>query len=108
MAPGLFFLPQKDWENLVFLASLIPRICHNVNRVCYLAGKPLKEAHFPSDTTPTTLSQHVLSKLRECDSIATSVMEKHGANKHISQMPVVLIPVHFDREPYSTKVGTQS
>ena len=64
----------------------------------------MKEALFPTDTTPTTLSQHVLSKLRECDSIASAVMTKHGANKNISQMPVVLIPIHFDREPYSTKV----
>ena len=62
-----------DWENLAFLAKLIPRICHSINRVCYVIGEPIKETHFPDDTTPTTLSTHALEQLRECDYIAHKV-----------------------------------
>ena len=62
-----------DWENLVFLAKLIPRVCHSINRVCYLIGEPIKESAFPTDTTPTTLSEYALEQLRECDHIANTV-----------------------------------
>jgi len=89
-----------DWENLMFLAKLIPRTCHNINRICYLIGKPIKESHFPAETTVTTLSDFALSQLRECDHIANTIMNEHNVSKNISQMPVVLIPLHFDREPY--------
>jgi len=94
-----------DWENLIFLAKLIPRICHTINRVCYLIGKPIKESHFPVDTTPTTLSTYVLDQLRECDHIAHKVLQEYKCVDKISQMPVILLPLHFDREPYSGKVG---
>lgn len=95
-----------DWENLIFLAKLIPRICHNVNRVVYLIGKPLKETHFPQETTVTTLSDFVLSQLRECDHIANTVLIENNVVDNISQMGVILVPLHFDREPYSSKVGS--
>jgi len=95
-----------DWENLAFLAKLIPRICHSINRVCYVIGEPIKETHFPDDTTPTTLSTHALEQLRECDYIAHKIMKDNNCESKLSQMPVVLLPLHFDREPYSTKVGS--
>ncbi|CBY35339.1 unnamed protein product [Oikopleura dioica] len=93
------------WSELVFLAKLIPRICHTINRVCYLMGTPIRDSHFPNDTTPTTLSDYALSQLRECDHRANSILKKHSQVEKLSQMPVVLLPLHFDREPYSTKVG---
>ncbi|CBY10914.1 unnamed protein product [Oikopleura dioica] len=43
--------------------------------------------------------------LRECDHRANSILKKHSQLEKLSQMPVVLLPLHFDREPYSTKVG---
>ena len=43
--------------------------------------------------------------LRECDHRANSILKKHSQVEKLSQMPVVLLPLHFDREPYSTKVG---
>lgn len=95
-----------EWKNLIFLAKLIPRICHNVNRICYMIGKPMKESHFPSETTVTTLSDFALSQLRECDHIANTILHEADVSKNISQMPVILIPLHFDREPYSSKVGS--
>jgi len=93
------------WSELIFLAKLIPRICHTINRVCYLMGTPIRDSHFPNDTTPTTLSEYALSQLRECDHRANSILKKHNQVEKLSQMPVVLLPLHFDREPYSTKVG---
>ena len=85
-------------------------------------GTPIRDSHFPNDTTPTTLSEYALSQLRysikllknvrklsfilrECDHRANSILKKHNQVEKLSQMPVVLLPLHFDREPYSTKVG---
>lgn len=116
------------WTDLEFLAKLIPRICHNINRVCYIAGGLVKDQ--VQDVTPTFLSSHVLSTLRQVDYIANQVrnaflkkslcllvckidfvtylfkkkllgiqvLATSGCMSAISQMPVVLIPIHFDRD----------
>merc|ERR1711862_1073834 len=31
-----------DWPSLFKLAKLIPKVCHNVNRVCYAFGGPVE------------------------------------------------------------------
>ncbi|CBY10899.1 unnamed protein product [Oikopleura dioica] len=94
------------WSELVFLAKLIPRICHTINRVCYLMGTPIRDSHFPNDTTPTTLSDYALSQLRYQTFLKqTQFLKNTPQLEKLSQMPVVLLPLHFDREPYSTKVG---
>lgn len=68
------------------------------------------------DITPTCLTHTTLSTLREADSLANSVLLKHGnvvpymqptlfsilsfivdLLSCISQMPIVLVPIHFDR-----------
>ncbi|XP_056638879.1 GMP synthase [glutamine-hydrolyzing] [Diorhabda carinulata] len=87
---------EPDWEDLSFLSCLIPRICRNVNRVCYIFGGNVKEP-IP-DVTTTYLNSNVLSTLRQCDDIATSILHNSGHAESISQMPVVLIPLHFDRD----------
>ena len=74
--------------------------------ILQIGQKPIKESHFPSETTATTLSAFALSQLRECDHIANKILEEEGVSKNISQMPVILLPLHFDREPYSQKVGS--
>lgn len=84
------------WNELVYLAKLIPRVCHNVNRVCYIFGDPVKDQVL--DITPTYLTSHVLSSIRQVDDIATTVLMTSGFGKQIAQMPVVLIPIHFDRD----------
>ncbi|CBY07534.1 unnamed protein product [Oikopleura dioica] len=87
----------RSYLQIVFLAKLIPRICHTINRVCYLMGTPIRDSHFPNDTTPTTLSDYALSQLRECDHRANSILKKHSQVEKLSQMPVVLLPLHFDK-----------
>ncbi|XP_076180998.1 GMP synthase burgundy [Ptiloglossa arizonensis] len=87
------------WEDLLFLAKLIPRVCHNVNRVCYVFGLQL---HHPiMDITPTHLTSNVIATLREADYVANQILATSGCMGAISQMPVVLIPLHFNRDAAS-------
>lgn len=88
---------SPDWQSLVFLAKLIPKVCHNINRVCYTFGKRIKFQI--QEITPTFLSKGVISTARQADHVAHSVLRNHGILSQISQMPIVLIPVHFDRDP---------
>lgn len=94
-----------EWENMSFLARLIPRVCHNVNRVCYIFGPQL---HHPvTDITPTHLTSNVIATLRQADHLANQVLATHDCMKAISQMPVVLIPIHFDRDAASRTPSCQ-
>nr|CAI5834190.1 unnamed protein product [Callosobruchus analis] len=95
-ATGISSEYEPDWDDLMFLARLIPRICRNVNRVCYVFGGIVKEP-LP-DVTPTYLTSNVLSTLRQCDDVATTVLQNSGHINSVSQMPVILIPLHFDRD----------
>uniref|UniRef100_A0A674MYU0 GMP synthase (glutamine-hydrolyzing) n=1 Tax=Takifugu rubripes TaxID=31033 RepID=A0A674MYU0_TAKRU len=85
------------WESLMFLARLIPRMCHNINRVVYVFGTHVKEP--PTDVTPTFLTTGVLSTLRQADFEAHSILRESGYSGKISQMPIILTPLHFDRDP---------
>ena len=55
---------------------------------------------FPiEDITPTFLSNGVLSTLRQADYLATRTLHTHDCTKVLSQMPVIIVPLHFDRDP---------
>ncbi|CAH1968955.1 unnamed protein product [Acanthoscelides obtectus] len=95
-ATGISSEFEPDWDDLMFLARLIPRICRNVNRVCYVFGGIIKEP-LP-DVTPTYLTRNVLATLRQCDDVATTVLQNSGHLNSVSQMGVILIPLHFDRD----------
>ncbi|KAJ8274199.1 hypothetical protein COCON_G00088240 [Conger conger] len=94
---GLSSQEGPRWESLLFLARLIPRMCHSVNRVVYVFGPQVKEP--PADITPTFLTTGVLSTLRQADFVANSVLRESGHSGKVSQMPVILTPLHFDRDP---------
>ncbi|XP_076358569.1 GMP synthase burgundy isoform X1 [Tachypleus tridentatus] len=95
----------KDWEDLMVLAKLIPRICHNINRVVYIFGDAVQ---FPvQDITPTFLTTGVLSTLRQADFLAQNVLHSSGYYNQISQMPIILIPIHFDRDVVSRQPSCQ-
>lgn len=68
---GISSEKDPDWDDMMFLAKLIPRVCHNINRVCYVFGGLIKES-IP-DLTPTYLTGNALSTLRQADSLATQV-----------------------------------
>ncbi|XP_021947772.1 GMP synthase [glutamine-hydrolyzing] [Folsomia candida] len=94
-----------DWGDLMFLARVIPKVCHSVNRICYLFGDVAKEPI--TEITPTLLTPDVLTTLRECDNLAHTVLHESGCTKKISQMPVVLIPIHFERGPLNRNPSCQ-
>ena len=87
---------SPNWEDLATYARIIPRICHNINRVCYAFGTPINETI--NEITPTHLTINVLATLREADFLANKVLRDSGYDKKLAQMPVVLIPIHFDRD----------
>ncbi|PFX27813.1 GMPS gene product [Stylophora pistillata] len=84
-------IKKKD----LFIEGLIQYGC--TCRVCYTFGKRIKFQI--QDITATFLSPGVISTLRQADHVAYSVIHKHDMVDKISQMPIVLIPVHFDRDP---------
>ncbi|XP_054744988.1 GMP synthase [glutamine-hydrolyzing] [Anastrepha obliqua] len=94
---GLSSNAEPNWNDLMFLAKLIPRILHNVNRVCFIFGDPVQ--YQITDITHTTLNNYVVNQLREADSIGNEIIMQAGLHCKISQMPIILIPVHFDRDP---------
>ena len=89
-------LSKADWQQVSRMAKLIPKVCHNVNRVCYVFGEAVKmPVH---DVTPTFLTPQVLATLREADDRAHAVLRKRDCYSLVAQMPVILIPIHFDRD----------
>ncbi|XP_069331405.1 GMP synthase [glutamine-hydrolyzing] [Eulemur rufifrons] len=102
---GISSKDDPDWESLIFLARLIPRMCHNINRVVYIFGPPVKEP--PTDVTPTFLTTGVLSTLRQADFEAHNILRESGYAGKISQMPVILTPLHFDRDPLQKQPSCQ-
>lgn len=102
---GLSSNSPPDWDMLFFLAKLIPRICHDVNRVTYIFGDPVSDQL--QDITPTMLSFNVLSTLRQCDFIANQIMKERNLTGNVSQMPVVLVPLHFDRDAMTREPSCQ-
>ena len=54
--------------------------------------------HPVTDVTPTMLTPNVISTLRQADHLANQVLNGHQESKNnLSQMLLVLIPIHFDR-----------
>ncbi|GAB6018698.1 hypothetical protein CHUAL_000374 [Chamberlinius hualienensis] len=96
---GISSAGDPDWSDLAILAKLIPRICHNINRVVYIFGGPVTEPIH--DITPTFLTPGPISILRQADYLATQVLLSSEYYNQISQMPIILIPIHFDRDVMS-------
>jgi len=94
-AVGISSVSDPDWEDLAYFARLIPRVCHNINRICYIFGGPVE--HPVMEVTPTFLTPLVLATIRQADHLAHQVLSSAGKMDAVSQMPVVLLPIHFDR-----------
>ncbi len=84
-----------------------------VCRVVWVFGDPVKGPVV--EVTPTHLRATVLATLRQADHLAHQILVKHSEWTHctyatiivpsmtdavgcLSQMPIVLIPIHFDRD----------
>lgn len=68
---GLSSETQPNWQDMMFLAQLIPRILHNVNRVCFIFGPPV--VFQITDVTHTFLSKYTVGQVRQADHIVNSV-----------------------------------
>ena len=89
-------LSAVEWNDLMYFAKLIPRVCHNINRVTYIFGPAVE--HPVSDVTPTMLTPNTIATLRQADNLANQVLNANAeAKSKLSQMPLVLVPIHFDR-----------
>uniref|UniRef100_A0A1I7THS9 GMP synthase (glutamine-hydrolyzing) n=1 Tax=Caenorhabditis tropicalis TaxID=1561998 RepID=A0A1I7THS9_9PELO len=94
------------WKLLFAYASVIPKLHYGVNRVCYAFGPKIDSSI--DDLTRTFLVPHTVTKLQMADHIANNILfgrhrNSNGAQfpnvgSRISQMPVVMIPIDFDRD----------
>ncbi|KAG5505376.1 hypothetical protein GH5_03395 [Leishmania sp. Ghana 2012 LV757] len=95
----------EQWPVLMQLAKAIPKVAHAVNRVVFMFGPP--QAESPTAVTPTYLTTDVLDKLRIVDDKVNSILMKRQLVRLLSQVPVVLIPVGFEKAGgYSVVVRT--
>ncbi|KAL1473080.1 hypothetical protein MTO96_022566 [Rhipicephalus appendiculatus] len=95
----------SDWEDMMRLAKLIPKICHNINRVVYIFGGPVA---FPvqdvdADVLDASGAEHATA-VRLCGTAGTAAS---GYQPALSQMPVILLPLHFDRDVVSRQPSCQ-
>ncbi|CAF3355373.1 unnamed protein product [Rotaria socialis] len=88
---------NPNWNELFILARMITKACHEINRIVYILGKKILDSEI-TQVTRTTLTPDIIDKARACDYHAMIIMKQYGAYNSISQMPVVLIPIEFDRE----------
>jgi len=96
---------NPNWPYLMKYAKIIPKMCTNVNRVVYVFGGRVK--HPINEITSTTLTSNVLKTLRQVDYVANQVLQTSGYVRTITQMPIILIPIHFDIDPVSRTPSCQ-
>lgn len=96
------------WRLLSLYSSLIPKLFHNINRVVYVFGEAVS---YPVTTiTPTHLNAFNVKVLQKADYLATEALfgrrvdgsrdpNLEDLSRKVQQMPVVMIPIHFDRPP---------
>jgi len=82
-----------DWNLLLDFARLIPKVCHNVNRVVFAFGGPASGPY--KQITPTFPGREALDQLREADAVVNNALIKHNLTTKLSQVPVVSFPVDF-------------
>uniref|UniRef100_A0A0N5AD94 GMP synthase (glutamine-hydrolyzing) n=1 Tax=Syphacia muris TaxID=451379 RepID=A0A0N5AD94_9BILA len=100
------------WKVLENLARIIPRFLHEINRVVYVFGDMVR---YPiPDVTRTFINEFTISLLQSADYLANQVLRgcDEDGNRDsslqdcmemIQQMPVVMVPIHFDRDPSDRK-----
>uniref|UniRef100_A0A2K5F1M9 GMP synthase C-terminal domain-containing protein n=1 Tax=Aotus nancymaae TaxID=37293 RepID=A0A2K5F1M9_AOTNA len=79
--------------------GLIPRM------FVYIFGPPVEE--HPTDITPTFLTTGVLSTSSQADFEDHNILRESGYAGKISQMLVILTPLHFDRDPLQKQPSCQ-
>ena len=106
---GKLHLIRSLWFTSIAMTETVNRILPAMLikpfRVVYIFGGSVR---FPvEDITPTYLTNGVLSTLRQADFLATEVLHSTNTTSNLSQMPVIIIPVHFDRDPVKNSPSCQ-
>ncbi len=83
----------KGWDDLFFLAKLIPQINHNVNRIVYVFGDKVEGPI--TDVTCTLLRNDAVDQLRVADDIVNTTLLQYDLLEKLAQVPVISFPVHF-------------
>eukprot|EP00941_MAST-03F_sp_MAST-3F-sp1_P004569 g4569.t1 len=83
-----------DWTLLQDIAREIPKRCHEINRVVFVFGEPIKES-ISRTITPTRLETPVIDTLRAADAIVNELLLKNQLTRKLSQVPVILFPADF-------------
>ncbi len=86
-AVGLSSESSPAWRDVAYLARIIPRLCHSVNRICWVFGGPVEQP--VNDVTPTLLTTNVIATIRQVDHVANKVLREANATAKLSQMPLV-------------------
>ena len=68
----------------MYFAKILPRVCHNINRVCFVFGGPLE--HPVLELTPTFLTPIVMATVRQADHLAHQVLSQAGRTGSVSQV----------------------
>lgn len=89
------------WSELIFLAKLIPKIFHNINRLVYVFGDKVTAAP-ATEAAKTHLTPDIIHLIQEADDIANKKLMHTGQLQKVAQVPVVLFPVGFDGVPTQT------
>eukprot|EP01133_Synstelium_polycarpum_P004306 gene4306-5029_t len=104
---GLSTKAEPNWQSLFLLAKVIPKLCHNVNRVVYVFGEQLEQSCI-RQITNTYLKPDTISQLQAADFAVNELLLKHKLVRSLSQVPVILFPVSFegDQEKRSIAIRT--
>lgn len=86
---------KADWKTLAILAHDLPsHFRGKINRVVYaLSDAPIKDF----SVTDTSASADVRDQLRHADRIVFEEMRAHDLLRKITQFPVVLLPIAFEK-----------
>jgi GMP synthase (glutamine-hydrolysing) len=90
---------EEQWTSLLLIAKGIPKISHKINRVVFVCGRsplPSAEAILHS-FTDTRLSVEAVSRLQLADSAVNSILARDKLVTLLSQVPVVLVPLGFEK-----------
>merc|ERR1712176_199297 len=82
---------KPNWPLLLEFAKLIPKVCHNINRVVYCFGGPVPGPY--RRITRTLPCREALDQLRAADDVVNRTLIKHSLTTKLSQVPVVSFPV---------------
>jgi len=82
---------KPNWPLLLEFARLIPKVCHNVNRVVYCFGGSVPGPY--NRITRTLPGREALDQLRAADDVVNRALIKHDLTTKLSQVPVVSFPV---------------